>query len=263
MVNIENLTVIINNQTILDRINCSLLPGRITCFIGKSGAGKTTLLKALASLVPVRSGSITIDGAPLQTDKPAQVNVDGTLEINAHEQSDISSGVSTRVGYVFQNFNLFAHLTVLGNCIDPLRVHGVEYDEAEKIAMQELQKLGMDMYRDKYPAQLSGGQQQRVAIARSLCLNPQILLLDEPTASLDPINTDSLVTILKFLASGGLSADKTTTAGLTIGISSQDMSFVRKILDRIYYIEAGRIIDFCDSAQNLDSCPAIKQFIEI
>lgn len=110
----------------------------------------------------------------------------------------------------------------------------------------------MKSYLNKYPSELSGGQQQRVAIARSLCLKPQVLFLDEPTASLDPANTDILVTLLKSLANDGL----------TIGISSQDMNFVNKVMDRAYYIENKKIIEFCDSKQNLDNCPTLKRFIQ-
>lgn len=245
MVKIKDLTVIIKNQIILNAINCTLEPGRITCFIGKSGAGKTTLLKTLANLIPINSGSITTDTQPPNTNPT-----------NNHPKY-AQMPIKTDVGYVFQHFNLFTNLTVLENCTDPLLVHAIDYPRAHQIALEQLTRLDMLPHINKYPAQLSGGQQQRVAIARSLCLNPAILLLDEPTASLDPINTDALVNILKSLVSGSLYGHQ-----LTIGISSQDMHFVNKILDRVYLIEAGTITDFCDSAQNLDNCPAIKQFIQ-
>lgn len=133
-----------------------------------------------------------------------------------------------------------------------LLVHAMNYNKAKQTATEELKKLGMKSYLNKYPSELSGGQQQRGAIARSLCLKPQVLLLDEPTASLDPANTDILVTLLKSLANDGL----------TIGISSQDMNFVNKVMDRAYYIENKKIIEFCDSKQNLDNCPTLKRFIQ-
>ncbi|MDR3647376.1 MAG: ATP-binding cassette domain-containing protein [Candidatus Babeliales bacterium] len=219
MVKINNLTVRIKNQVILDKINCTLLPYTITCFIGKSGAGKTTILKSLVKLISPIEG-----------------------EIVTNDQ---------KIGYVFQDFNLFANLTVLENCIDPLIVNGSNYNDAHQIAINELTKLDMQDYINKYPNELSGGQQQRVAIARSLCLKPNILLLDEPTASLDPINTDALVNILKILAKDGF----------TIAVSSQDMNFINKIFDRVYYIEKGKILDFCDEINNLNNYLLIKNFI--
>lgn len=294
MVTIKNLTVVIKNHTILNAINCTLQPGRITCFIGKSGAGKTTLLKSLANLIPINSGSITLDGIPLMSDarnnnqpayntwppknSTAQTSTQQTAQSRGQQTTQSSAQltnaqtdntpnldtpkhgqmpIKTQVGYVFQHFNLFNNLTVLENCIDPLLVHGIDSVLAHQIALEQLTKLDMQHHINKYPAQLSGGQQQRVAIARSLCLNPAILLLDEPTASLDPINTDALVNILKSLISGTIYGQR-----LTIGISSQDMHFVNKILDRVYLIEAGAIVDFCDSVQSMDNCPAIKQFIQ-
>ena len=232
MVNVENLTVKIKNQILLNKIFCTLLPGRITCFIGKSGAGKTTLLKSLVNLVPIITGQIIINNKQLG-------------ELNNCQKAE-------EIGYVFQNFNLFNNLSVLENCIDPLLIRGMNNDDAKQIAIRELKKLGMENYIDKYTSELSGGQKQRVAIARSLCLKPRIILLDEPTASLDPNNTHTLVKILKSLAS----------EGLTIGVSSQDMNFVNSILDRVYYVEAGNIIDFCENAKSLDKCPMIKYFIQ-
>jgi polar amino acid transport system ATP-binding protein len=217
MVIVKNLVVKLQNQEILKAVSCELVPGRITAFIGKSGAGKTTLLKTMAGLVPITSGEI------IKTE---------------------------RVGYVFQDFNLFPHLTVLQNCVDPLLVHGVDQAKALVLAQEILTQLEMQSFMQQYPSQLSGGQQQRVAIARALCLKPQILLLDEPTASLDPVNTDILVDILKKLAA----------QGLTIALSSQDMSFVRKIFDDVYYMQAGEILERCDGGAQLAKCQLINQF---
>jgi ABC-type polar amino acid transport system ATPase subunit len=232
MLKVKNLTVKIKNQILLNKVSCTLLPGRITTFIGKSGAGKTTLLKSLMNLLPIITGEIVINNKQLR-------------ELNNFQKSE-------EIGYVFQNFNLFSNLRVLENCIDPLLIRGMDNDDAKQIAIRELKKLGMETFIDKYISELSGGQKQRVAIARCLCLKPRIILLDEPTASLDPDNTDLLVSILKSLAS----------EGLTIGVSSQDMNFVNSILDRVYYIEEGNIINFCENAQSLDSSPMIKNFIQ-
>jgi ABC-type polar amino acid transport system ATPase subunit len=231
MVTVKNVNIQMQGQKIVDDISVTIAPGHITSFIGKSGAGKTTLLKAIAGLIPTTSGTIMVNDQQL-------------LTLSSRQRAE-------KIGYVFQDFNLFPHLTVQENCIDPLRVHGTSYAQAQERALSVLLKLNMDSYANKYPHELSGGQQQRVAIARALCLQPIVLLLDEPTASLDPINTDVLVTILKSLAS----------QGLTIGLSSQDMQFVGKVFDHVYYVESGRIIEFCDDSTTVQNYPAISNFM--
>lgn len=212
MVKVKNITIIRGKKTILKSVYCTLFSKNITCFIGKSGAGKTTLLQAMVNLIPWQ-GSITVTNKQLKTMSP-------------QEQAQT-------IGYVFQDFNLFENLTVLGNCKDPLVVAGTSPQKAEKKAQQALAKLGMKNYENSYPCQLSGGQKQRVAIARSLCLTPQVLLLDEPTASLDPENTTILTGILQTLAQ----------EGVIIGISSQDMEFVKTIANRIYQVKNGTVTE--------------------
>jgi len=231
MIIVNKLVIRLQKKIVLNSVSCSLLPGRITTFIGKSGAGKTTLLKSLVGLIPIKEDSIVINDKQITT-------------LTSKQRSE-------EIGYVFQDFNLFPHLTVLQNCIDPLLVHGMLYELARERAYQILQQLDMQNFSDKYPSELSGGQQQRIAIARALCLKPRILLLDEPTASLDPLNTDLLVNILK----------KLSAQGLTIGISSQDMSFVRKIFDRVYYMSNGQIVESCDGIEMMSRCPSITQFM--
>lgn len=232
MVSLNAVTLISNDQLFLDNVSCSLPAGRITLFIGKSGAGKTTLLKTIAGLITPTAGAI---------------------KLNNHELSNLSrTQRAETVGYVFQDFNLFPHLTVWQNCLDPLEVHAIPATEASERITALLQELGMLEHAHKYPSQLSGGQQQRVAIARALCLKPQVLLLDEPTASLDPLNTEILMTILKRLVS----------QGLTVGLSSQDMSFVKRIMDRVYYLDAGKIVEHCESPEDIHQCPRIQDFIK-
>jgi len=231
MITVSKLSVILQNKTLLNSVSCALLPGRITTFIGQSGAGKTTILKTLVGLNSISDGSVVVHDKQLRALSPKQR--------------------SEEIGYVFQDFNLFPHLTVLQNCIDPLIVHGMLEEQAMQRVSQVLEQLGMQDFAHVYPSQLSGGQKQRVAIARALCLQPKILLLDEPTASLDPINTDILVNVLQKLVGGGL----------TIGVSSQDMSFVRKIFDRVYYVQAGEIVELCEGKDKLSSCPLIMSFV--
>lgn len=231
MITVNNLLVQIKDKTILNLTSCSLLPGRITTFIGKSGAGKTTLLKSLTGLIKIMEGTVILNGQQIKQ----LTNIQRAQEI----------------GYVFQEFNLFPNLTVIENCINPLVTHRTNPDKAQQRAYTILQELGMQDFINKYPTELSGGQQQRVAIARALCLQPKILLLDEPTASLDPVNSNNLVNILQKLAE----------QGLTIGISTQDTSFMNKIFDHTYYMENGTIIEFCDTKEMLETCPNIKLFM--
>jgi polar amino acid transport system ATP-binding protein len=234
MVTIDNLTIQLQNKMILSNISCTLSVGHITAFIGLSGAGKTTLLKSIAGLIKISDGSIFVED---------QVDLTTLSSVQRAQ----------KIGYVFQDFNLFLHLTVVQNCIDPLLVAEMSYDDAVARARDVLEQLQMLNFMDVYPSQLSGGQQQRVAIARALCLQPQILLLDEPTASLDPVNTDILVNILKKLAA----------EGLIIAVSSQDMSFVSKIFDRVYFMQAGAIVEFCDAIEGMKHSLLISQFVTV
>lgn len=231
MVIVNNIVVRRDDHVVINDVSAVFAPGVVNIIIGSSGAGKTTLLQSLAGLVSVSSGSIMIDPVKINDLSPAQR--------------------AQYIGYVFQDFNLFFHLTALENCIDPMVVHGIARSDAQQYALQILQTLGLGDYINRYPSQLSGGQKQRVAIARALCLNPKVLLLDEPTASLDPENTDILVKILQLYAQ----------KGLTIVLSSQDMSFANKLFDRVYYMQDGRIIETGDRATGFDQCPKIKQWL--
>lgn len=218
MVKLNNICVKRNNQEILKNITLELLPGTTTLLLGKSGAGKTTLLRAIAGLDIPYAGQIT-------------------------------TGNQT-IGYIFQQFNLFPHLTALQNCIDPLIIRGISYIDAQEIALRVLTQVSMSDYKDYFPRQLSGGQQQRIAIARALCIDSSILLLDEPTASLDPENTALLAHILKQLAA----------QGQTILLSTQDTLFARTMFERSYLIDEGKIVEYC-TQDNLSLCIQTRLFL--
>lgn len=236
MVKTNNLVVKnTQGQPILNAVSVEIPLGRITCFLGASGAGKTTLFRSIVQLRALYEGSILIDGNEASS-------------MRAQE-------ISTHVGYVFQQFNLFPHLTAMQNCMQPLMVvQKKSADKAQKIAFKQLEFLGMVSYMNAYPQQLSGGQQQRVAIARALCMNPKTLLLDEPTASLDPFNTNIIQGLVKQLAQ----------AGIAVGISSHDTAFVSGILDRVYFIEQGRVLETFDAGADQlarEKFPKITRFM--
>jgi len=233
VVQIDNISAFRSDLQVLFNISCLLRRSTINFFIGKSGAGKTTFLKVVAGLLPSFNGHIFLDNGLEIT------------HVTAHERAKI-------VGYVFQDFNLFPHLTVLENCIDPLLIRGISQKVATAQAVSFLQQFELIEYIDQYPRMLSGGQKQRVAIARALCLKPELLLLDEPTASLDPINTDILVSLLYQLMQ----------SGLTIGVSSQDMAFVKMFHAMIYFFQKGHIIEQCDHFDHGCDCVNINNFLK-
>ncbi len=236
MVKTKNL-IVKNSQgrQILNNISVEIPLGRITCFLGASGAGKTTLFRSIVQLPTSYEGSIVIDGK--------------------QASSMSSQEISTHVGYVFQQFNLFPQLTVAQNCIQPLMiVQKKSFEEAQKSAIEQLEFLGMSSYINSYPQQLSGGQQQRVAIARALCMNPKTLLLDEPTASLDPFNTNIVQGLVKKLAQ----------SGIALGISSHDTTFVSGLLDHVYFIDQGSMMEEFDAEVDKltpENFPKIARFI--
>lgn len=212
MINIENLSLqdSSSKNVILKNISYAFKPGAITFLIGKSGAGKTSLLRCLALLRCDYSGQILVN----KIDTKTLSNIQRTQTI----------------GFVFQQFNLFPQLTVLENCIAPLRtVLNTPTEQATSKAQSLLKILGIADLASRYPSRLSGGQQQRLALARTLCFDPDVLLLDEPTSALDPENTQILGKELKDWAD----------QGKTIIVASQDMSFVNMYASDVVVINHG------------------------
>lgn len=183
---------------------------------GPSGSGKSTLIRCINRLETHQEGSIVVDGTELTED---------TKHIN---------DVRREVGMVFQHFNLFPHLTVLENCtLAPIWVRKVPKREADDIAMKYLERVQIPEQANKYPGQLSGGQQQRVAIARSLCMNPRVMLFDEPTSALDP---EMIAEVLDVMV--GLAED-----GMTMICVTHEMGFARKVANRVIFMDSGQIVE--------------------
>lgn len=183
---------------------------------GPSGSGKSTLIRCINRLEPHEEGTIIVDGTELTNDLK---NIDS---------------VRREVGMVFQQFNLFPHLTVLENCtLAPIWVRKTPKDEAERTAMEYLEKVKIPEQAYKYPDQMSGGQQQRVAIARSLCMRPNIMLFDEPTSALDPEMIKEVLDVMVDLAE----------SGMTMLVVSHEMGFAEQVADRIIFMDAGQIIE--------------------
>ncbi len=201
---------------VLKGINMEVEKGEVVVIIGPSGSGKSTLLRCINRLEEPTSGKIIFDGIDI---------TDPKVDINKIRQ---------RIGIVFQQFNLFSHLTALENITLPLRVvKKIPRDEAEKIAMKFLKKVGLEDKADHYPHQLSGGQQQRVAIARALAMNPEIMLFDEVTSALDPELVKEVLDVMRQLARDGM----------TMLVVTHEMGFAREVGDRIVFMDDGKIVE--------------------
>ena len=201
---------------VLHDITVTVHRGEVVVLIGPSGSGKSTLCRAINRLEPIESGSITIDGRPLPEEGPALAQL----------RDD--------VGMVFQSFNLFAHKTILQNVtLGPIKVRKRSRAAAEKQAMELLERVGVAAQASKYPAQLSGGQQQRVAIARSLAMEPKVMLFDEPTSALDPEMINEVLDVMVELA----------RSGMTMIVVTHEMGFARRAAHRVLFMADGRIVE--------------------
>ncbi|MET1016796.1 MAG: amino acid ABC transporter ATP-binding protein [Leifsonia flava] len=201
---------------VLKNINTTVNRGEVVVVIGPSGSGKSTLCRAINRLETIDSGTISIDGVKLP-----------------EEGADLAR-LRADVGMVFQSFNLFAHKSVLENVtLAPIKVKKVPKRQAIEKAMELLERVGVANQAQKMPAQLSGGQQQRVAIARSLAMNPKLILLDEPTSALDPEMINEVLDVMV-----GLAKD-----GMTMIVVTHEMGFARKAADRVLFMADGEIVE--------------------
>ncbi|WP_417585947.1 amino acid ABC transporter ATP-binding protein [Nitrincola sp.] len=201
---------------VLKDINLNVKQGEKIVICGPSGSGKSTMIRCINHLEEHQEGDIVVDGVLLNNDLK---NI---------------SQVRKEVGMVFQHFNLFPHLTVLQNCtLAPIWVRKMPKKEAEEIAMKYLERVKIPDQALKYPGQLSGGQQQRVAIARSLCMNPRVMLFDEPTSALDPEMIKEVLDVMVELAG----------EGMTMLCVTHEMGFAKKVADRVIFMDAGQIVE--------------------
>ncbi|MCR4511707.1 amino acid ABC transporter ATP-binding protein [Aeromicrobium sp. 50.2.37] len=201
---------------VLQDIELDVARGEVVVVIGPSGSGKSTLCRTINRLETIDEGQIHVDGRPL----PAEGKALAQLRAD--------------VGMVFQSFNLFAHKTVLENVtLGPIKVRGQAKADAEKRAMELLERVGVESQASKLPAQLSGGQQQRVAIARSLAMEPKVMLFDEPTSALDPEMIKEVLDTMIDLAKGGM----------TMIVVTHEMGFARTAADRVVFMADGRIVE--------------------
>lgn len=214
---VENVVKTIGGQRILDDVSLSVKKGRLKVLIGPSGAGKSTLLSCINFLSPPDSGTISLDGVP--------VNGKSRKELLALRQ---------QVGMIFQDFNLFDHLSSLENVrVALVKVKGLDKRAATNRAMEELARVGLADKASLYPAQLSGGQKQRVSVARALAMDPKVLLLDEPTSALDPELIGEVLTVIRDLAD----------EGMTMVMATHQISFSASLADEFLFMEKGRIVE--------------------
>ena len=201
---------------VINNVNLDIYQGEVVVVCGPSGSGKSTLIRTVNQLERIESGEIWVDG----------VNV-------ADPKTDLNK-IRTEVGFVFQHFNLYPHLTVLENItLSPIKVKNMDKAAAEKLAVELLEKVGLEQKKDAYPAELSGGQQQRVAIARGLAMQPAVMLFDEPTSALDPEMVGEVLKVMKDLAQ----------SGITMMCVTHEMGFAREVADRIIFVDHGQVLE--------------------
>jgi polar amino acid transport system ATP-binding protein len=231
---------------VLHGVDLTVGRSEVVCIIGPSGSGKSTLLRCVNFLERHDRGEIRVDGRPV-----GYRDANGRRPMRGRELREIRRGI----GMVFQHFNLWPHMTALGNVIEPLlRVRGLAAGEAERRARATLERVGLAEKAGVYPARLSGGQQQRVAIARSLAMEPKLMLFDEPTSALDPELVGEVLQVIRDLAA----------EGMTMLIVTHEMGFAAHVADRIAFIDHGRILQCGPPRQVLHESgePRLRQFLQ-
>ena len=207
----------------LDGVSLEVSTGEVLVVMGPSGSGKSTLIRTFNGLEPLDAGELDVLGIRLDA---------------AHEERPVRE-IRRRVGMVFQQFNLFPHLSILDNIIlAPVKVQKRPKRDAEQRAIELLDQMGIQEQAHKFPAQLSGGQQQRVAIARALALDPEVMLFDEPTSALDPERVKEVLDAMRQLAG----------AGMTMVVVTHELGFAREVADRVMFMDQGQVVETSDPA---------------
>jgi glutamate transport system ATP-binding protein len=221
LVELQGIRKAFGDNVVLDGIDLTVQRGEVIVIAGPSGSGKSTMLRCVNGLETIDAGSITFDGRPV---KPGR----GLPALRAE------------IGLVFQQFNLFPHMTVLENiALAPAKVKGFAKGKAKAAAHELLGRVGIAEKADQFPADLSGGQQQRVAIARALAMEPQLMLFDEPTSALDPEMIREVLDVMRDLARDGM----------TMLVVTHEMGFAREVCDRLVFIDGGRIVEEAPPAE--------------
>lgn len=236
-IDVQNLHKSYGDNEVLKGITTQFHEGDVVCIIGPSGSGKSTFLRTLNLLETITSGKVIVDGYELSDPK---TDVDKVRE---------------DIGMVFQHFNLFPHMTILENItFAPIELGKESKEEAEKHAMELLEQVDLADKRDAKPESLSGGQKQRVAIARSLAMNPDIMLFDEPTSALDPEMVGDVLNVMKNLAE----------QGMTMLIVTHEMGFARKVANRVIFTDGGEFLEDGTPEQIFDNPqhPRLKDFLD-
>ncbi|HYK72048.1 MAG TPA: amino acid ABC transporter ATP-binding protein [Pseudoneobacillus sp.] len=216
MINVKDLHKHFGKLEVLKGITTSIKEGEVVAIIGPSGSGKSTFLRCLNLLEIPTSGQVWVGNEEI-TDKKTNI-----------------MKVRQNVGMVFQHFHLFPHKTVLQNLTyAPMKVKGFSKQDADKIALELLEKVGLAEKANDYPTRLSGGQKQRVAIARALAMNPDVMLFDEPTSALDPEMVKEVLEVMKSLAD----------SGMTMAIVTHEMGFAREVADRVLFLDGGVLVE--------------------
>ncbi len=246
MISAQNVHKSFGSLNVLKGITLEVQPGEVACLLGPSGSGKSTFLRCCNHLEKVTAGRLYVDG-----DLISYRERDGALyEISEKE----AAAQRADIGMVFQQFNLFAHRTVLENIIEaPVHVKKQPVEQAKKRAMELLEQVGLAHKADAYPVQLSGGQQQRVAIARSVAMDPKLMLFDEPTSALDPELVGEVLRVMKELAAGGM----------TMLVVTHEMGFAREVADKIFFMDGGQVIESGTPEQVIDNPqhPRTQEFL--
>lgn len=237
IIQIDNVSKYFGHFQALKEVSLDVAFGERVVVCGPSGSGKSTLIRCINGLERHQSGSIRVD--------------DVTLDHSAESLKLIK----VKIGMVFQQFNLFPHLTVLENLVlGPIRARGMTKVEASELAMRYLERVRIPEQANKYPANLSGGQQQRVAIARSLCMEPSIMLFDEPTSALDPEMINEVLDVMTELA----------TSGITMICVTHETGFARRVADKMVFMDLGEIVEMAEPEKffSAPESPRCRDFLD-